>query len=93
MQNRNVRITYPDSPHGTLEIDLVEGMEVSLTLTLPMLRYYAKDGVVEVIQNRYAGPGYSNYLYSQTMRVSLSEGDESEEKVINTTSTPTGMED
>ena len=93
MQNRNVRITYPDSPDGTLEVDLVEGMEVSLTLTLPMLRYYAKDGVVEVIQNRYAGPGYSNYLYSQTMRVSLSEGDESEEKVINTTSTPTGVED
>lgn len=93
MQNRNVRITYPDSPDGTLEIDVVDRMEISLTLTLPMLQYYAKDGVVEVIQNRYAGPGYSNYLYSQTMHISLSEGDKSEERVINTTSTPIGVED
>ena len=77
MQNRNVRITYPDSPDGTLEVDIVEGMEISFTLTLSDLQYYAKDGVVKVIQNRYAGPDYSNYLYSQTMSIILSKGDKS----------------
>lgn len=93
MQNRNVRITYPDSPDGTLEIDVVDGMEMSIMLTLSDLQYYAKDGVVKVLQNRYAGPGYSNFLYSQTAHIILNKGDKpdkSEETVINTTSTPMG---
>ena len=83
-QNRNVRITYPDSPDGTLEIDVVEGIEMSIMLTLSDLQYYAKDGIVEVIQNRYAGPGYSNYLYSQTMNIILGEdeGNKPEKRVI-----------
>ncbi len=96
MQNRNVRITYPDSPDGILEIDVVEGVEISITLTLSELQYYAKDGIIEVIQNRYAGPGYSNFLYSQTARIILNKGDEpdgSEEMAINTASTPMSAED
>ena len=70
-QNRNVRVTYPDSPNGELEIDVVQGIEISFNLTSAELEYYAKDGVVKIIQNLWANPGYRNFLYSKTALVTL----------------------
>ena len=70
-QNRNVRVTYPDSPNDELEIDVVQGIEVSFTLTKAELRYYAKDGVVKLIQNVFANPGYRNFRYSKAAHIYL----------------------
>lgn len=70
-QNRNVRITYPDSPNGELEIDVVQGIEMSLNLTYAELEYYAKDGVLKILQNLWANPGYRHFLFSKTAVVTL----------------------
>lgn len=72
-QNRNVRITYPDSRNEILEIDFVQGVEVELHLPIDLLRYYAKDGKVEINQNLFALPGYRNYLRSKVMEITLSD--------------------
>lgn len=80
-QNRNVRITYPDSRNGTLEIDFIQGVEIELHLPIDLLRYYAKDGKVEINQNLSALPGYRNFLYTKVMEITLSE-DESSNRVF-----------
>lgn len=80
-QNRNVRITYPDSRNGTLEIDFVQGTTVELFLPFDLLQYYAKDGKVEINQNLFALPGYRNYLRTKVMEITLSD-DESSNRVF-----------
>lgn len=80
-QNRNVRITYPDSKDGTLEVDFVQGMEVCLNLPYALLQHYAKDGKVEINQNLFALPGYRNFLYTKVMEITLSD-DESSNRVF-----------
>ena len=76
-QNRNVRITYPDSRNGILEVDFIQGVEVKLYLPLDLLRYYAKDGKVEVNQNLFALPGYRNYLSTKVMEITLNDDEAS----------------
>ncbi|MYB92517.1 hypothetical protein F4054_05435 [Candidatus Poribacteria bacterium] len=80
-QNRNVRITYPDSRDRTLEIDFVQGTTIELFLPFDLLQYYAKDGKVEINQNLFALPGYRNYLRTKVMEITLSD-DESSNRVF-----------
>lgn len=88
-QNRNVRVTYPDSPNEEVEIDVVRGMEVSFALTNAELRYYAKDGVVKLIQNVFANPGYRNFLLSKTAHIHLNNeilsGDDNDDHSMDLT--------
>ena len=60
--NRNVRITYPDSKDGTLEVDIIEGMEMSLNLDDPKLWYFAEGANLEVHLNIFAQPNYRKFL-------------------------------
>lgn len=93
-QNRNVRVTYPDSPDGTLEIDIIQGMEISLNLTFADLKYYAKDGVLKIRQNLWANPGYRNFLFSKTAHVTLNNespvGDNGDDHLVDLASNLTG---
>lgn len=65
--NRNVRITYPDDKHGTLEVDIVQGMEVSLNLDNPQLWYFAEGNKLTIRLNTFARPNYRGYLNSRIL--------------------------
>ena len=60
--NRNVRITYPDSKDGKLEIDVIQGMEMSLDMSNPQLWNFAEGNELEVHFNIFAHPNYRKFL-------------------------------
>lgn len=74
-RNRNVRITYPDSTDGILEMDVIQGMEVCLNLPFSELRYYLKDGKVKIQQNVFALPGYRKFIRSKVARIYPRDGE------------------
>ena len=63
-RNRNVRITYPDSKGGTLEIDVVEGVEMSLNIDDPQLWNFAEGDKLKVHFNIFAHSNYRKFLRS-----------------------------
>ena len=67
--NRNVRITYPDSKDGELEVDIIQGVEMSLNVEDPQLWHFAKDNELEIHFNTFARPNYRGYLNSHVTRV------------------------
>lgn len=62
--NRNVRITYPDSKDDKLEVDVIQGMEMSLNLDDPKLWYFSEGNELEIRFNIYALPNYRKFLRS-----------------------------
>lgn len=60
--NRNVRITYPNSKDGKLEIDIIEGMEMSLNLNDPHIWSFAEENELEIHFNIFADPNYRKFL-------------------------------
>lgn len=67
--NRNVRITYPDSKTGTLEVDIIEGVEMSLSVDDPRLWDFAEGNELEIQFNIFAQPNYRKFLRSHVSRV------------------------
>ena len=74
-RNKNVRITYPDSPKDMLEVDFIEGTEICLNLSFAELRHYLKDGMVRIQQNLFALPNYRHFLYSKVARIFPTDGE------------------
>ena len=60
--NRNVRITYPDNKDGKLEIDVIQGMEISLDMSNPQLWNFADGNELEIHFNIFAHPNYRKFL-------------------------------
>ena len=60
--NRNVRITYPNSKDGKLEVDIIEGMEMSLNLNDPHIWSFAEENELEIHFNIFASPNYRKFL-------------------------------
>lgn len=67
--NRNVRITYPDSKNGKLEVDVVEGVEMSLNVDDPQLWNFAEGNDLEIRINIFAQPNYRKFLRSHVTRI------------------------
>ena len=68
--NRNVRITYPDSKDGKLEVDLIQNEEMSLNLDDPKLWYFSEGNELEIRFNIYALPNYRKFLRSHVTKFS-----------------------
>ena len=62
--NRNVRITYPDSKGGTLEIDVIQGVEMSLDMSDPQLWNFVEGNKLKIHFNIFAHPNYRKFLRS-----------------------------
>ena len=75
--NRNVRITYPDSKDGKLEVDIIEGAEMSLNLNDPYIWHFAKGNELEIRFNIYAQPNYHKFLRSQVTKFTRNYNDPS----------------
>jgi hypothetical protein len=63
-RNRNVRITYPDSKGGTLEIDVIQGVEMSLDMSDPQLWNFVEGNKLKIHFNIFAHPNYRKFLRS-----------------------------
>ncbi|MYA56959.1 hypothetical protein F4X88_11720 [Candidatus Poribacteria bacterium] len=61
--NKNVRITYPDSKDGILEVDVVQGVEMSLKVD-DSLWCFAEGNKLEIRFNIFAHPNYRKFLRS-----------------------------
>jgi hypothetical protein len=61
--NKNVRITYPDNKDGILEVDVIQGMEMSLKVD-DSLWCFAEGNKLEVRFNIFAHPNYRKFLRS-----------------------------
>ena len=75
--NRNVRITYPDSKDGKLEVDLIEGAEMSLNLNDPYIWHFAEGNELEIRFNIYAQPNYHKFLRSHVTKFTRNYNDPS----------------
>ncbi len=75
--NRNVRITYPDSKDGKLEVDIIEGAEMSLNLNDPYIWHFAKGNELEIHFNIYAQPNYHKFLRSHVTKFTRNYNDPS----------------
>ena len=62
--NKNVRITYPNSKDGKLEVDIIEGMDMSLNLNDPHIWSFAEGNKLEIRFNIFAHPNYRKFLRS-----------------------------
>ena len=61
--NKNVRITYPDNKDSILEVDVIQGMEMSLKVD-DSLWCFAEGNKLEVRFNIFAHPNYRKFLRS-----------------------------
>ena len=61
--NKNVRITYPDSKDGILEVDVIQGVEMSLKVD-DSLWCFAEGNKLEIRFNIFAHPNYRKFLRS-----------------------------
>ncbi len=61
--NRNVRITYPDSKNGILEVDVIQGVEISFKID-DVLWCFAKQNKLKIRFNIFAHPNYRKFLRS-----------------------------
>ena len=66
--NKNVRITYPDSKNDKIEVDIIDGLEMSLNLNDPQLWQFATGNELEIHFNLYAQPNYREYIKSHVTR-------------------------
>ncbi len=60
--HRNVRITYPDSKDGTLEVDVIQSVGGSINLEDPQLWHFAEGNKLEIRLNTFANPNYRKFL-------------------------------
>ena len=65
--NRNVRIIYPDSKHGKLEVDIIQGVEISLKID-DTLWCFAEGNELEIHFNIFAQPNYRKFLRSHVTK-------------------------
>lgn len=69
--HRNIRITYPDSRDGKLEIDVVQNTEWSLNIDMndPHFWSFAEGNELEIQFNIFALPNYRKYLRSHVTKI------------------------
>ena len=69
--HRNIRITYPDSRDGKLEVDVVQGVAMSLNIDMndPQFWSFAEGNELEIQFNIFALPNYRKYLRSQVTKI------------------------
>ncbi|MDE0423998.1 MAG: hypothetical protein OXN25_03905 [Candidatus Poribacteria bacterium] len=65
--NRNVRITYPDNRDGKLEVDIIQGVEISLEID-DTLWCFAEGNELEIHFNIFAQPNYRKFLRSHVTK-------------------------
>lgn len=63
--HRNVRITYPDSKDGALEVDIIQGVKASINLEDKQLWHFAEGNKLEIRLNIFANPNYRKFLRSE----------------------------
>ena len=69
--NRNVRITYPDSKDGKLEVDIIQGVEISFHVD-DVLWCFADGDELEIHFNIFAHPNYRKFLRSHVTKFTRS---------------------